>query len=136
MKRIAAFISCICIFISLVGCANNASAQSNNISHNTFDEAKAISLVIKDHQDFPSSQSNTVTKKLPTGGPKGTTANVKFITKVEKVGESTFEVTLTKDWGITVNGKYVKSSWKYNVTKNNVSLLESIDNDNLPNEMK
>lgn len=75
-------------------------------------------------------------KPQHSGGEQGATANVKFTTKVDKVGESTYVVTLTKDWGITVNDKYAKSSWKYNVTLNSVTLLESIDNDNLPNTMK
>lgn len=131
MKGIIAFISSICICISLLGCTNNALTQNNN-SPDTFDEAKAITMVIKDHPDFPSSPSDAVSKKLPVGGKQGATANVKFTTKVEKDGESTYVVTLTKDWGITVNGEYVKSFWKYDVTPNNVILLESIDNDNLP----
>jgi len=135
MKKIVAFISSICICSSLVGCTNNGSAQTN-ISHNTFDEGKAISMVIKDHPDFPSNPSDTETKKLSTGGPKGSTANVKFTTKVEKDGEAIYVVTLAKDWGVTINGKYVKSYWKYSVTPNKVTLLNSIDNDNLPKSMK
>ncbi|MBZ9687488.1 hypothetical protein G9F72_014245 [Clostridium estertheticum] len=136
MKKIVSFITTVCICISLTGCAKSLLTVSNNISKNTFDEAKAILMVVKDHPDFPSSQSDTITKKLPTGGPQGTTANVKFTTKVENAGESIYEVTLTKDWGISVNGKYAKSYWKYTVTTNSVNLLESIDNDNLPNTMK
>lgn len=136
MKKIISFITATFICISLVGCAKGPSTVSNNIDNNTFDEAKAISTVVKDHPDFPSSQSDTITKKLPTGGPAGATANVKFTTKVEKTAESTYVVTLTKDWGISVDGKYVKSYWKYNVTPNKIALLDSIDNDYLPNTMK
>lgn len=73
------------------------------------DKAEAISLIIKERPDFPANPKDVITKKLPTGGPQGTTANVKFTTMVEKVGESTYTVTLIKDWGITVNGKYAKS---------------------------
>lgn len=135
MKGIIAFISSICICILLVGCTNNALNQNNN-SLNTFDEAKAIAIVIKDHPEFPINPSDAVLKKLPIGGKQGATANVKFTTKVEKDGKSTYLVTLTKEWGITVNGEYVKSFWKYDVTPNNVVLLESIDNDNLPNLIK
>lgn len=131
MKKIVLFITSVCICILLFGCA-----KVNNVDYSTFDEAKAISMVVKDHPDFPSSQSDTITKKLPTGGPIGTTANVKFTTKVKKVAEANYVVVLTKDWGISVNGKYAKSSWKYKVTPNSVTLLESIDNDYLPNIMK
>ncbi|WP_425800862.1 hypothetical protein ACHOLT_11845 [Desulfitobacterium sp. Sab5] len=123
MKGIIAFISSICICILLVGCT-------------TFDEAKAIAIVIKDHPEFPTNPSDAVLKKLPIGGKQGAIANVKFTTKVEKDGKSTYLVTLTKEWGITVNGEYVKSFWKYDVTPNNAVLLESIDNDNLPNLIK
>jgi hypothetical protein len=45
-------------------------------------------------------------------------------------------VTLTKDWGITVNGKYVKSSWKYKVTPESISSIEIIDNDYFINRIK
>ncbi|HVJ48233.1 hypothetical protein [Desulfitobacterium sp.] len=93
-------------------------------------------MVIKDYPDFPSNPSYTVSKKLPTGGKQGATTNVKFTTKVEKDREAAYVVTLTKDWDITVNGKYVKSSWKYYVIPNKAVLLESIDNDNLPNLIK
>ena len=81
-------------------------------------------------------KSDNISKKLPTGGYEGATTNVKFTTKAQKNGEATYLVTLTKDWGITVNGKYVKSFWKYNVTTNNVTLVDSIDNDNLTNQIK
>jgi len=108
MKRIVELILSICICTSLAGCANDVSAQ-NNISNKTFDEAKAISMVIKDHQDFPSNPSDIVIKKLPTGDPYGSNRDVKFTTKVEKMGKSTYEVILTKDWGFSFNNEYVKS---------------------------
>jgi hypothetical protein len=136
MKRIVVFLYSIFICVSLVGCSNNASAQINSMNHSTFDEAKAISMVIKDHSDFPSNPTDIVAKKLPTGGMEGATANVKFTTKVVKGSEAIYVVTLTKDWGITVNNKYVKSYWKYNVTTNGVTLLDSVDNDYIPNTMK
>lgn len=47
-----------------------------------------------------------------------------------------YVVSLTKDWGITVNGTYVKNSWKYKVTPENVVLVEKVDNDYLPGTMK
>lgn len=111
------------------------STIKNNIDNNTFDETKAISMALKEHPDFPSSQSDTITIE-PTGGNYNATENVKFTTKVEKVKESTYEVTLTKDWGISVNGKYAKSSWKYKVTPNSVTSLEIIDNDYLIKQIK
>lgn len=132
MKKIILFITSICICISLVGCAKNSSTMSNN----KFNESEAISMVVKSHPDFPPNQEDTLIKKLPTGGPDSSTANVKFSTKVEKSSENVYVVTLIKDWGLSVNGKYAKSTWKYKVTHNGVTLLESIDNDYLPNMMK
>jgi hypothetical protein len=120
-----------------VGCAESSSTVSNNINKNTFDEVKAISMVVKDHSKFLSSQFDTITKELPIGGGNyGATEKVKFTTKVEKVEESTYIVTLTKDWDSSVNGKYVKSYWEYNVTPYSVILLESIDNENLLESIK
>ena len=108
--------------------------EQSLLDHNTFDEAKAISMVIKDHPDFPSNPSITIRKNITLGGPLGPdgsplSANVIFTTKVKKYEKSAFVVTLTKDWGFTVNGTYVKSYWKYKVTPTNVTLLKSIDND-------
>ena len=45
MRKIVAFISSLCICISFVGCNDNGSDQKD-ISHNTFDEDKAISMII------------------------------------------------------------------------------------------
>ena len=132
MKKTLSFILLVCIFISLVGCGKVSSVSNSN----EFTQDKAISMVIKDHSEFPSNNVDTLTKKLPTGGPPGTTANVKFTTNIEKSSGDVYTVTLTKDWGITVNEKYVKSSWKYKVTPDNVVLLKKVDNDYLPGTMK
>lgn len=102
----------------------------------SFSETDAISMVIKEHPDFPANPSLIITKKLPIGGKVGTTANVKFTTKIEKAGDTAFKVTLTKDWGITFNGTYIKSFWKYRVTSAGIKLLDSVDKDNLPNIIK
>lgn len=112
-------------------------AISNKSNDNVFDETKAISMIIKDHADFPSNPSDTIVKKISIGGRSHTdTTDVKFMTEVQKDGESAYIVTLTKDWGITVNGKYVKSLWRYKVTPNNISLLDFIDNEDLPKIIK
>lgn len=114
---------------------NNAISTSS-ISTKEFSEADAISKLIKEHPDFPVKSSEVIIKKLPTGGPSGTTANVMFSTSIENIEKGTYAITLTKDWGITVNGKYAKSYWKYKVTSSSITLTDSIDNDYLPNSMK
>jgi hypothetical protein len=132
MKKTLSFIVFVYIFISLVGCEKTSSVANNN----EFSQDKAISMVIKDHSEFPSNNVDTLIKKLPTGGPSGTTADVKFTANIERSSGNAYTVTLTKDWGITVNSKYIKSSWKYKVTPDNVVLLEKVDNDYLTGTMK
>jgi hypothetical protein len=135
MRKMISVIPLIYICITLAGCAGNTPAR-NNTGSSTFSQADAISMVVKDNPDFPSNPSETVTKRLPTGGPEGAGTNVKYTTSVEKSGQSGYTVTLTKDWGITVDGTYVKSYWEYAVTPSKVTLLKKVDNDYLPNTMK
>ena len=97
---------------------------------------EAILMVIKDHTGFPASTSGKTTLKLPIGGPEGSTTDVTFATSVEEAGEKTYIVTLTKDWGLTVNGTYIKSFWKYQVTPDGATLIDSVDNDALPGLIK
>ena len=126
----------------LVSCKENVSKnvptveQTTTATNQKFSEADAISKLIKEHPDFPVKPSEVIIKKLPTGGPSGTTANVMFSTSIENIEKGTYAITLTKDWGITVNGKYAKSYWKYKVTSSSITLTDSIDNDYLPNSMK
>lgn len=99
-------------------------------------ESEAISMVIKDFPDFPAVPNSPIIKRFTTGGPPGASVNVKFITGVERIEGSAYMVTFTKDWGLTVNGKYVKSYWKYNVTSSGASLMDRADMDYLPTTMK
>ena len=124
----------IACLVSFAGCKYTAKTSDKNA--NVFSKSEAIAELVKNHSEFSVNPNDTVTMELPTGGPSGSTANVKFTTKVEPSGKDAYVVTLTKDWGITVNGVYVKSFWKYKVTKDSIKLLESVDNDSLPNTMK
>ena len=47
-------------------------------------------------------------------------------------GYSEYQITLTKDWGFTFGSTYVKSFWKYRVTKDSVTLIDKKDLDSLP----
>lgn len=128
------------IFAFIIGTAvlvfNSASVRGTDKQGSVFSAADAVSKVIREHPDFPHDTGKVIIEKLPTGGPSGTTANVKFTTKVKNFGKGRYIVTLTKDWGITVNGKYAISSWKYTVAPDNVALIECIDNDYLIGMMK
>ena len=112
-----------------------ASTDSNN-EDRSFNESTAIANVIAEHPDFPSNPLITLLKTLPSGGPKGFIQHVKFTTKAEKITNSEYNVTLTKDWGFTFGSTYVKSIWKYRVTKGGIKLIESIDKDQYPQIMK
>lgn len=125
------------LFVCLIcfsGCRFATKVTENN--SNGFSQAEAINESIKNHPEFPTNPNDTITKELPTGGPSGSTAKVKYTTKVESSGKDSYLVTLTKDWGITVNGTYVKSFWKYEVKPNSIKLIDSVDNDELPGAMK
>ncbi|MDP4144953.1 MAG: hypothetical protein Q8936_10810 [Bacillota bacterium] len=131
MRKILFFVFSIFILISLAGCNQTSSANNNVLSQD-----EAITMVIKDHPEFPSNKVDTLTKKLPIGGPSGTTADVKFTTNIEKSSGNAYTVNLIKDWGLTVKGKYIKSYWKYKVTPDKVVLIEKVDNDYLVATMK
>jgi len=132
-----------CLILSFVllitACSKNNPTENkkiSNINSKTFNEKSAIAKVIKTHKDFPSNSKDTIIRKLVIGGPKDATTNVKFSTQVEKLKNNHYKITLNKDWGIIINKKYVKSSWKYDVSKTNIVLIESNDNDALPDLMK
>ena len=133
MRRILflIFFVFVLIVISLIGYIEATSANNEK-----FSEERAISMVIKDHPEFPSNKADTITNKLPIGGKSDTTVDVKFKTSIEKSLGDVYNVTLTKDWGITVNGTYVKSFWKYKVTPDNVVIVEKVDNEHLPSIIK
>lgn len=99
-------------------------------------QEEAISILKDNYPDFPSSTGDMISKELPIGGLKGAKADVKFSTAVKKIDEYRYEVTFTKDWGITVNGRYTRSFWKYGVVSNSACLMESTDNEKLPTAMK
>lgn len=132
----AIFVLGITLFTMSNNLTKNNINNDSNINAKKFSEGDAISKLNKEHPDFPTSPSEIITRQLPTGGPRGTTANVKFSISVENIEKETYKITLTKDWGITVNGTYVKSFWIYTVTPNSIVLIDNIDNDGLPNMMK
>lgn len=127
MRKFLVLIISAFLCVSFSGCAAAGS--------NSFTEAKAISMAMQSHKDFPSNQS-TVTKRLPTGGPQGATAAVKFTTKAEKSSGNSYIVTFTKDWQTSVNGKKAVSTFKYKVAPGSVTLLQNDDNDNIVKTMK
>lgn len=88
-----------------------------------FTEAEAIAKAIKDHPEFPDKAG----VKETTGEIRGKSVAqvpVQLETKIEKNGGNAFTVTLTKTWGMTVNGKTPVSFWKYDVSLEKVALIK------------
>lgn len=101
-----------------------------------FTENEAISMVIRTHQEFPGDSKKVITRKEPTGGPEGAYAYVKYNTNIYKVNNDQYTVVLIKDWGMKVNGIYVKSTWEYSVTREGTKLVRCDDYDYLADVMK
>ena len=57
-------------------------------------------------------------------------------TNVQTADKGTFVITLSKDWHYSIDNKQVKSYWKYKVSKNNIILLNSVDNEHLIDGIK
>lgn len=112
------------------GCAGQTARTTILSSEN------AIRQALKEHPDFPVQSGGVKTVRVPTGGPAGAAAMVDYETLAEKTPDGNYLITLTKDWHLTVNGQKVFSYWKYQVSPDDVTLLESEDKDFLPNLMK
>jgi hypothetical protein len=129
------------IFVSLTGCISDkkevdvslglkaGESQSAATQDKPFDEKVAVTLVLKDHLDFP--KAGEVKKiETRTGGPApGLKVDGELKTTVEKSTErDSYIVTLTKAWNQKVNDKEAKSVWTYKVTPDKVELISSEEN--------
>jgi|GEM_PF-6741248 len=85
------------------------------IRNDSFTEDKAIKKLLEIYTDFPQNPSETIVKPLIIDDQKGTTLKVKYNTKIEKIGEEVYLITLTKDLGTVVNGKEAISWNTYRV---------------------
>lgn len=112
----------ISIFIILVGCSTSKKT--------VFSEKIAILEVVKKHPEFPSEVGSREIK-VEIGGIEGNKTSVKLETKIEQKGNNEYVVTLTKMWGIRIANIIPVSYWKYNVTPNKTTLIESKDNDDM-----
>lgn len=117
----------ICL-VCLVACKNDSKVL--NYKFQEFNKTEAIKILIKSHPDFPSNPDDAITKVVPIG--EGTT-KVKHTTKVEQFSKNIYIITLTEDWEIS---SFAKSYWKYKVTPNGISLMESVDNRNILTTIK
>jgi hypothetical protein len=118
--------------------ANPTTNQATN-KELTIDEAlaKAINnfnLTVKDNSDndFPQKikAGETISENIKIGGVKENTTKLDISVKVKKDGNK-YTVTLTKDYNITVDGTKAISIWKYEISNNEVKLLDKSENGNL-----
>lgn len=125
MKNV--FLLVLIILFILIGCSKaipENNKQEIGQAINKFDENYAISKAIKEHPEFPSTIGS---KKISLNdvGMQGSSLMGSLETKAEKVGKDEYTVTLTKNWNIKVNGTDAVSYWKYKVTPDNITLIDS-----------
>jgi hypothetical protein len=125
LKKI--FVMVLILALLTGGCAGKTTVLS---------EENAIQQVLKEHPDFPAKSGDVKTIRVPTGGEYGAAAMVDYKTNAEKTPDGKYQITLTKDWHLVVNGQTVFSYWKYMVGPDGAVLAESDDRDSLPNIMK
>jgi hypothetical protein len=125
MKKISSIV--LILLLLTGGCAGREAV---------FSATNAIQQVLKEHPDFPAQPGEVKTVWIPTGGMAGAAAWVDYQTAVEKTAAGNYQVTLTKDWHLTVNGRKVFSYWQYKVSPDGATLVKSDDRDSLPDTMK
>lgn len=87
-------------------------------------------MLLKEKPDFPDKPGEVKTIEVRTGGPApGIIVKAELTTQVERDGDNTYIITLTKEWKAMINGKQPISFWKYKVEPDNIVLIESEDND-------
>lgn len=129
MKKMCIILALFLTLLVISGCSGNRTVKP-------ITEEEAILKVIVDNLDFPSNTKDIIAKSIPIGGRPGTTVSVKFTTEAEKINDTTYNITLIKDWGMTFNNNYIKCFWKYEVTPDMVKLIDSENNEHLIPIMK
>lgn len=86
-------------------------------------ENAAIAAVVKNHPGFPD-KAGIKEANEEVSGQKENKIPVKYETKVEKKADNIYTVTLTKTWGIKVQGSTPVSYWKYDVSHEKIILVE------------
>lgn len=125
MKNI--FLLALIVPFLLLGCSESipkSNKQELGQAINKFDENYAISKVIKEHPEFPSSVGSKEIS-LDDVGKQGHKLMGSLETKAEKSGQNEYIIILTKKWNIKVNGTDAVSYWKYKVTPDNIILIDS-----------
>lgn len=146
MKRVTIFILAIMLTF-LFACSSNDSRNNSddfekkqkiikesNVNNNEFTKDDAILKVIKYHNtsddvefgyEFPISikENNPVTTQIDSGGRHGSKLLLKQTVEVIK-NKNEFIITLKEDYNIKIQGKDVISYWKYDVSSNNLKLIE------------
>lgn len=97
----------------------------------------ALTMVLERHPEFPSRPDESKEICVRTGGQyPGMLVKAKLTTTVEKVNYLTYVITFAKEWQIKINGTQPISYWKYQFFQNDLSLIESQDNEGMINVIK
>jgi hypothetical protein len=153
MKKILFMSAVILLCFSLFGCsvnktnkvsANNQSTNGRKNAEFSLDGAvkKAIDKYNSTEKDTPEidfpttmKSGDTVSKTIQIGGKEGNTTKLDMSISAKKDGNN-YIVTLTKNYNITVNGTKAISSWKYEIAKDSINLLDKRENGKLINNIK
>lgn len=92
---------------------------------------KAISLVTAIQRDFPHWEGSRELLYRTGGKAPGAIVRAVLQTECEPIPDGGYQVTLTKEWQITVNGIQPKSYWIYRVVGDKMELIESQDQEYL-----
>ncbi|WP_052339534.1 hypothetical protein [Gorillibacterium massiliense] len=108
---------------------NGTTAPSGTAS---FSEQQAVSIVLKDHPEYPEAGQTKAIETVTGGLAPGTKVTGSLATEVEAaLDPQTYIVTLTKEWNFSVNGEKLIGKWVYNVTPEGAQMLSSEDNTDL-----
>lgn len=110
-----------------------------------YEEEKALSQVIKYHNNDKSSKvisfpntikvGETISKEVTKDDDLGNIKKIDAMATVEKKDES-YVVTLTMDYNMTLNGEEVINFWKYEVSKDDIKLIDKNDDIILDKEIE
>ncbi|MDH7524471.1 MAG: hypothetical protein QHH10_04070 [Peptococcaceae bacterium] len=93
--------------------------------------SKAIYLVTIMRREFPEWNGTREILVNAGGNPPGIKIRCLLETDCISASEGQYLVTLTKTWGIKINGSQPVSYWKYKVTGERVELIEEQDKDDM-----
>ena len=121
-----AVITILMCFLNM-GCTNNlttsVATSTPTATQITFTPSQAIARVVNGESEYPTDPNKPIIRLENNGGPYLAKTNISYSTKVQKLVDNSYIVTLTKE---PVGNKMPrgKGYWKYYVTPYEVELIE------------